>query len=65
MAKRISRATIEFELNSPKEVELAVEEFKRKGQLFVHETKEEPWGQTVSRFVSPENVRIGFSYAAW
>jgi catechol 2,3-dioxygenase-like lactoylglutathione lyase family enzyme len=58
-------STIEFEFNSPKEVELAVEELKGKGQLFVHETKEEPWGQTVARFMSPEHVLIGFSYAAW
>ncbi|MBL4571664.1 MAG: glyoxalase [Gammaproteobacteria bacterium] len=58
-------STIEFEFGSPEEVALAVEELKSKGQLFVHEAKEEPWGQTVARFMSPEHVLIGLSYAAW
>ena len=58
-------STIEFELGSPEEVVLAVEALKAQGQVFVHEAKQEPWGQTVARFVSPENVLIGLSYAAW
>ena len=58
-------STIEFELGSPEEVKVAVEELKSKGQVFVHEAKQEPWGQTVARFISPENVLVGLSYAAW
>ncbi|WP_130537524.1 VOC family protein [Thiomicrorhabdus indica] len=58
-------STIEFEFDSPEEVKQAVEELKSAGQVFVHEVKQEPWGQTVARFMSPENVLIGFSYAPW
>ena len=58
-------STIEYELGSPEEVEQAVEELKAKGQVFVHEAKKEPWGQTSARFLSPENVLIGLSYAPW
>jgi catechol 2,3-dioxygenase-like lactoylglutathione lyase family enzyme len=56
-------ATIEFELASPEAVQEAVEEMKALGQKFVHESRVEPWGQTVARFMSPEGVLIGLSYA--
>ncbi len=58
-------ATIEFELVSAAAVESAVEEMKLKGQAFIHEARTEPWGQTVARFISPEGVLIGLSYAPW
>ncbi len=58
-------STIEYELGSPEEVKRAVEELKAKGQAFIHEAKQEPWGQTIARFMSPENVLVGLSYAAW
>ena len=58
-------ATIEFELADAEAVGAAVEELKQKGQRFVHEARVEPWGQTVARFVSPEGLLIGLSYAPW
>jgi len=58
-------ATIEFELADEASVQAAVEEMKSKGQRFVHEARLEPWGQTVARFISPEGVLIGLSYAPW
>ncbi len=58
-------ATIEFELRDPAAVEAAVEEMKARGQAFVHEARVEPWGQTVARFMSPEGVLVGLSYAPW
>jgi catechol 2,3-dioxygenase-like lactoylglutathione lyase family enzyme len=58
-------ATIEFELNDVESVQAAVEEMKGKGQRFVHESRLEPWGQTVARFISPEGLLIGLSYAPW
>lgn len=58
-------ATIEFELRDPAAVEAAVDELKAQGQSFVHETRVEPWGQTVARFMSPEGVLVGLSYAPW
>lgn len=61
----VPTSTIEFELGSPEEVAEAVEELKAKGQIFVHDAKQEPWGQTLARFISPEGVLIGLSYASW
>jgi uncharacterized glyoxalase superfamily protein PhnB len=58
-------ATIEFELANASAVESAVTEMKAKGQDFIHEARTEPWGQTVARFISPEGVLIGLSYAPW
>ena len=55
-------STIEFELESSAAVADAVEELKASGQTFLHEVKVEPWGQTVARFMSPENVLIGLCY---
>lgn len=59
------QATIEFELSDVKAVQSAVEEMKASGQRFVHEARMEPWGQTVARFVSPEGLLIGLSFAPW
>ena len=58
-------ATLEFELADVASVEAAVQEMKEKGQEFVHEARAEPWGQTVARFMSPEGVLVGLSYAPW
>ncbi|WP_366944770.1 VOC family protein [Halomonas sp.] len=58
-------ATIEFELANAAAVEAAVQEMKRNGQEFIHEARTEPWGQTVARFMSPEGVLVGLSYAPW
>jgi catechol 2,3-dioxygenase-like lactoylglutathione lyase family enzyme len=58
-------ATIEFELADAASVQAAVDEMKQKGQEFVHEARMEPWGQTVARFMSPEGLLIGLSYAPW
>jgi catechol 2,3-dioxygenase-like lactoylglutathione lyase family enzyme len=58
-------ATIEFELSDVESVKAAVEEMQGKGQKFVHEARLEPWGQTVARFMSPEGLLIGLSYAPW
>jgi|SRR5690554_2973939 len=56
-------ATIEFKLTDAAAVEAAVQEMKERGQEFVHESRTEPWGQTVARFMSPEGGLVGLSYA--
>jgi len=61
----VPHATIEFELRDVASVNAAVEEMKARGQTFLHEARLEPWGQTVARFLSPEGVLIGLSYAPW
>lgn len=59
------QATIEFELSDIAAVDAAVVEMKENGYHFVHEARLEPWGQTLARFISPEGLLIGLSYAPW
>lgn len=61
----VPQATIEFELQDVESVQAAVDEMKANGQAFVHEARLEPWGQTTARFISPEGLLIGLSYAPW
>jgi catechol 2,3-dioxygenase-like lactoylglutathione lyase family enzyme len=61
----VPQATIEFELQDVASVQAAVDEMKANGQAFVHEARLEPWGQTTARFISPEGLLIGLSYAPW
>lgn len=61
----VPQATVEFELADVAAIEAAVAEMKAAGQTFVHEARTEPWGQTLARFISPEGLLIGLSYAPW
>lgn len=61
----VPQATIEYELADIAAVEAAVLELKARGVDFVHEARTEPWGQTLARFLSPEGLLIGLSYAPW
>lgn len=61
----VPTATIEFELSSVAAVEAAVEEMEAGGQRFIHGARTEPWGQTLARFMSPEHILVGLSYAPW
>ncbi|ARO14201.1 glyoxalase/bleomycin resistance protein/dioxygenase [Ketogulonicigenium robustum] len=61
----IPTASVEFELESPEAVAEAVTEMEARGQIFIHPARTEPWGQTVARFISPEGVLTGLSYAPW
>jgi catechol 2,3-dioxygenase-like lactoylglutathione lyase family enzyme len=59
------QTTIEYELEHIESVQAAVRELKAAGQEFVHEARLEPWGQTIARFISPEGVLVGLSFAPW
>ncbi len=61
----VPQATIEFEFADVAAVAAAVEELEAQGQHFVHAARIEPWGQTLARFLSPEGILIGLSYAPW
>lgn len=61
----VPQATVEYELADIAAVEAAVEEMKAAGQTFIHAARTEPWGQTLARFLSPEGLLIGLSYAPW
>jgi catechol 2,3-dioxygenase-like lactoylglutathione lyase family enzyme len=54
------QATIEFEVDV---VAAAVEELRSRGLKIVQEAKQEPWGQTTARLISPEGLLIGITYS--
>jgi catechol 2,3-dioxygenase-like lactoylglutathione lyase family enzyme len=59
----VPQASIEFELDSAEAITPAADELARAGHTMLHPARLEPWGQTVARLISPENVVIGISYA--
>ena len=61
----VPQASVEFEVGSVEAVDAAARELQQQGHEFVHDARTEPWGQTVARLISPENVVVGISYAPW
>jgi catechol 2,3-dioxygenase-like lactoylglutathione lyase family enzyme len=61
----VPQATIEFEVADPDAVTAAAEELRTAGYELLHAAREEPWGQTVARTLSPEGLIVGISYAPW
>jgi catechol 2,3-dioxygenase-like lactoylglutathione lyase family enzyme len=58
----VPQATIEFEVL---DVAAAAAELVERGFTLLHDARQEPWGQTVARLLSPEGLLIGLSYAPW
>jgi catechol 2,3-dioxygenase-like lactoylglutathione lyase family enzyme len=58
----IPQASIEFEVADPDAVAAAAEELSAAGYELLHTAREEPWGQTVARMISPEMLIVGISY---
>lgn len=56
------QAWLEFEVEDVKE---ATEELKGKGYRLLLDTYKEPYGQTVSRFLSPEGMIVGLVHTPW
>jgi hypothetical protein len=48
-----------------KDVLKAAEAMKAKGYTLLVSALKEPWGQIVTRFLSPEGMLIGLTYAPW
>ena len=61
----VPQASVEFEVEDAAAVEAAAKELAEQGYPLLHPARQEPWGQTVARVVSPENVIVGISYAPW
>ena len=59
----VQQISIEFEVADAAAVAAAAEELKARGLELVHDAREEPWGQTVARLLSPEGSIVGISYA--
>lgn len=61
----LPQASVEFEVEDAAAVEAAAKEMEEQGYPLLHPARQEPWGQTVARLISPENVIVGISYAPW
>jgi len=55
----VPQAWLEFEVDS---VEKATAELESRGYRMLVKNKKEPWGQTVSRFTSPEGLLVGVTF---
>jgi hypothetical protein len=53
------QAWLEFDVQN---VEEATEALEQLGYQMLVKNRQEPWGQTVSRFLSPEGLLIGITY---
>jgi catechol 2,3-dioxygenase-like lactoylglutathione lyase family enzyme len=58
-------AWLEFDLESADAVTPAAAEMVERGHRLLKEPTEEPWGQTVSRLLSPEGILVGLVYTPW
>jgi len=53
---------LEFDVE---DVASASAELQRRGYRLLISNRKEPWGQTVSRLLSPENILIGVTFTPW
>ena len=63
--RTVPQASIEFEVESADAIGPAGAELESAGFELLHAPREEPWGQTVARVLSPDGVIVGISYAPW
>jgi catechol 2,3-dioxygenase-like lactoylglutathione lyase family enzyme len=59
----VPQASVEFEVADADAVAQAARELQERGYELLHESRTEPWGQTVARMLTSENVILGISYA--
>ena len=53
---------IEFDVE---DVPSATEVLKKQGYKLLVEARQEPWGQTVTRLISPEGLLVGVTFTPW
>src|SRR5438477_3066961 len=58
----VPQAWIEFDVDS---VENATAALESSGYRMLVKNKKEPWGQIVSRFISPEGLLVGITFTPW
>ena len=56
------QAWLEFDVE---DVEKTTAELEARGYQMLVRNKKEPWGQTVSRFISPEGLLVGITFTPW
>jgi hypothetical protein len=59
----IPQVSIEFEVASPEAVREAAAELEASGNEQLHRPREEPWGQSITRWLSSDGAILGISYA--
>jgi catechol 2,3-dioxygenase-like lactoylglutathione lyase family enzyme len=59
------QAWLEFDLESAEAVAPALEELRTAGHRVLRDAREEPWGQTTARVLSPEGLLIGITFTPW
>jgi Glyoxalase/Bleomycin resistance protein/Dioxygenase superfamily len=55
----VPQAWLEFDVD---DVEKVTADLESQGYRMLVKNKEEPWGQTVSRFLSPESLLVGITF---
>jgi len=58
----VPQVSVEFDVADVAGVQAAADELATAGYELVHPVREEPWGQTVVRLLSPEGAIVGISY---
>jgi catechol 2,3-dioxygenase-like lactoylglutathione lyase family enzyme len=58
----VPQAWLEFEVE---DVEKATAELEARGYRMLVKNRKEPWGQVVSRFLSPEGLLVGVTFTPW
>jgi len=58
----VPQVSVEFDVANAEAVEAAAQELRQAGYELLHPSREEPWGQTVTRLQSPEGAIVGISY---
>jgi hypothetical protein len=58
----VPHSWLEFDVE---DVESATKVLKERGYQLLVENRKEPWGQTVTRLLSPEGLLIGITFTPW
>jgi catechol 2,3-dioxygenase-like lactoylglutathione lyase family enzyme len=58
----VPQASVEFDVADAAGVRAAADELVAAGYELLHPGRQEPWGQTVVRLLSPEGAIVGISY---
>ena len=58
----VPQFSVEFDVGDPAGVQAAADELTAAGYELLHPARQEPWGQTVARLLSPEGAIVGISY---
>jgi catechol 2,3-dioxygenase-like lactoylglutathione lyase family enzyme len=58
----VPQVSVEFDVAQAARVQDAADELAAAGYELLHPVRQEPWGQTVVRLLSPEGAIVGISY---